>query len=196
MPIHRHEGHSFHQRLRDEDPIANAGRQVDDEHTGAIALPNGNSVPIRGLAGAAAPAMILPMRPRHLALLLVTLTACATSPPTAAAPAGQLAHSVFFWFKPDAPADTAHRLLGFYRTEVPRLPGVLAVLPGGPRASAREVVDDSFDLGVTTVFADSDAEHFWHDHPVHKRMIAEFEPYLAKVVVYDTLVAARLAKSR
>lgn len=134
------------------------------------------------------------MRARHFALLLATLTACATSPLPNAASAGQLAHTVFFWFKPDAPPGTAHRLLTFYRTEVPRLPGVLAVLPGTARASERDVVDDSFDLGVTTVFADSDAEHVWHDHPVHKRMIAEFEPFLAKVVVYDTLVAARLQK--
>lgn len=151
---------------------------------------------MRSLARRPGSAMIPPMRARHFALLFATLTACATTPPTSAAPAGQLAHTVFFWFKPDAPADTANRLLSFYRTEVPSLPGVLAVLPGAPRPSERDVVDDSFDLGVTTVFADSDAEHVWHDHPVHKRMIAAFEPFLAKVVVYDTLVAARLAKSR
>ncbi len=136
------------------------------------------------------------MRARCLVLFLATLTACATTPPRTAAPTGQLAHTVFFWFKPAAPADTANRLLSFYRTEVPSLPGVLAVLPGGPRTSDRDVVDDSFHLGVTTVFADSDAEHVWQDHPVHKRMIAEFEPFLAKVVVYDTLVAARLQQGR
>lgn len=116
------------------------------------------------------------------------LAGCATS--HTAAPAGQLVHTVFFWFRPTAPADAAARLLTFYRSEVPALPGVLAVYPGTPEASDRSVVDDSFHLGVTTVFADPAAERLWQDHPVHRRMVAEFEPWFAKVVVYDTKVAA------
>ena len=129
---------------------------------------------------------------RLAALSLAFLAACASGPH--AAPAGQLTHTVFFWLKPDAPKDTAAKLLAFYRDEVPSLPGVLAVLPGVPRPSDRAVVDDTFSFGVTTVFVDSEAEHVWHDHPVHKRMIEAFDRYFAKVVVYDTTVTERMPK--
>lgn len=101
-------------------------------------------------------------------------------------------HTVFFWFKAEAAPDTAARLLDFYRTEVPGLPGVLAVYPGVPEPSDRPVVDSSFQLGVSTVFADAAAERVWQDHPVHRRMIAAFEPWIAKVAVYDIRVAAAM----
>jgi hypothetical protein len=105
-------------------------------------------------------------------------------------------HTVYFWLRPEAPPDTAARLLAFYRDEVPGLPGVLAVLPGVPLASERDVVDDTFALGVTTVFADAAAERVWQDHPVHLHMIATFQPQVAKVVVYDTMVADALPTAR
>jgi hypothetical protein len=129
------------------------------------------------------------MRSALLSLALLAGCAASTAAPTAA-PAGQLVHTVFFWFKAEAPGDTAARLLDFYRTEVPGLPGVLAVYPGVPEPSDRPVVDSSFQLGVSTVFADAAAERVWQDHPVHRRMIAAFEPWIAKVAVYDTRVAA------
>lgn len=121
-----------------------------------------------------------------LGLVAAAMSAGCVAP--SAAPAGQLAHTVFFWFKAEAPADTAARLLTFYRDEVPALPGVLAVLPGVPFPSDRPVVDDSFSFGVTTVFVDAAAERTWQDHPVHQRMIAAFEPHFQKVLVFDTLV--------
>ena len=125
-----------------------------------------------------------------LGLVAWLLSAACAAP--SAAPAGQLTHTVFFWLRPEAPPDTAARLLAFYRDEVPALPGVLAVYPGVPFPSDRPVVDDSFSFGVTTVFADAAAERTWQDHPVHQRMIAAFEPHFAKVMVFDTLVTATI----
>lgn len=126
----------------------------------------------------------------HQFALTTVLAGCAMAPE--AAPPGQLVHSVYFWFKPEAPPDTAAKLLAFYRDEVPCLPGVLAVYPGVPEPSDREVVEDGFALGVTTVFVDAAAERQWQDHPVHQRMIAAFLPHTAKVMVFDHRTAAVL----
>lgn len=129
---------------------------------------------------------------RHVPFLcLVTALAGCRAAPTVA-PDGQLAHTVFFWLKPEAPAGTAQAMLSFYRTEVPTVPGVVAVLAGPPRPSERDVVDDSFAFGVTTVFADTEAEIAWQPHPVHERLIARFGPWLARVLVYDTLAVTTM----
>lgn len=114
------------------------------------------------------------------------MPSCAT--PTVAVP-GQLAHTVYFWLKPDAPANTAAAMLAFYRSEVTSLPGVVSVLAGEPRrvAAPRDVVDATYSLGVTTVFASAADEDAWQTHPVHERFLARFGHCFAKVQVYDTV---------
>lgn len=114
------------------------------------------------------------------------MTACST--PAVAAP-GQLAHTVYFWLKPEAPAGTADAMVAFYRSSVTQLPGVVSVMVGAPRrdATPRDVVDASYTLGVTTVFATAADEDVWQTHPVHADFIARFSPHFAKVQVYDTL---------
>lgn len=116
----------------------------------------------------------------------MTTPSCAT--PGVAAP-GQLAHTVYFWLKPDAPADTAAAMIAFYRGEVTPLPGVVSVLVGEPRRvdAPRAVVDATYTLGVTTVFATAADEDVWQTHPVHERFLARFGHCFAKVQVYDTV---------
>lgn len=127
---------------------------------------------------------------RLLAILALAMTlptpSCGT---TAVAHPGQLAHTVYFWLKPEAPAGTAAAMVAFYRSEVTPLPGVVSVLVGEPRrvATPRDVVDASYTLGVTTVFATAGDEDVWQTHPVHEAFIARFSPHFAKVQVYDTV---------
>lgn len=113
-------------------------------------------------------------------------SACST--PAVAAP-GHLAHTVYFWLKPEAPAGTVAAMVAFYRAEVTPLPGVVSVLVGEPRrvAAPRDVVDASYTLGVTTVFASAADEDVWQTHPTHERFLARFGACFARVQVYDTL---------
>ena len=101
--------------------------------------------------------------------------------------AGRLLHSVVFRLKGDAPADTAEQMIEFYRTEVPKAPGVLWVFAGPPRPSDREVVDDGFTLSTATLFESSEAEVVWQDHPIHKVFIERFAPWFDSVIVYDVI---------
>lgn len=101
---------------------------------------------------------------------------------------GQLAHAVCFWLRPDAPAGTAQAMLDFYRNEVAPLDGIVLVIAGTPRTATRDVVDDSYDLAVTTLFASTAAEEAWQSHPVHDRFRERFGPWFARVLVHDTCV--------
>ena len=105
-----------------------------------------------------------------------------------AAPEVQVAHTVFFWLKADAPATTRAEMIAFYRHEVVKAPGVVSSLAGVPQPSDRDVVDDSFTLGTTVVFASSDAEVAWQTEPIHDELKRLFFAHIDRVVVYDTLV--------
>ena len=117
----------------------------------------------------------------------MTASETESTPQVFARGAGRLLHSVVFRLKADAPADTAEQMIEFYRTEVPKAPGVLWVFAGPPRPSERDVVDDGFALSTATLFESSEAEVVWQTHPIHKDFIARFEPYFGDVVVYDVI---------
>ncbi|MBI5851225.1 MAG: Dabb family protein [Planctomycetes bacterium] len=119
-------------------------------------------------------------------VLLLLLPACGVVAPVEEP--GRVAHTVFFWLKPDAPAGTANEMVAYYRSEVAHAPGVVSVTAGVPRPSERDVVDDSFTVGTTVVFASSDAELAWQTEPIHDRMKERFFAHVERVAVYDTLV--------
>lgn len=127
-----------------------------------------------------------PMLRRFVALAaFLLLPACSSAPAVFEPGQGRVMHTVYFWFTADAPADAADQLAGFYRTEVPRVPGIVSIFAGPPRPSERSVGDDSFHLGVNTLFVSSAAEQIWQDHAIHTALKQRFEPWLEKVVVYD-----------
>ncbi len=121
-----------------------------------------------------------------LVAFLLLLTACSVASPVEEP--GRVAHTVFFWLKSDAPAGTTDAMVAFYRSEVARAPGVVAVTAGVPRPSERDVVDDSFTVGTTVVFASSEAEVAWQTEPIHDRLKERFFAHVERVAVYDTLV--------
>lgn len=130
--------------------------------------------------------MIAPM-PRLLPLaLLAALPACATTPKVV--PPGRVAHTVYFWLAADAPPGTAEAMVGYYRTEVQRVAGVESVAVGVPRPSDRDVVEDGFAVGATTVFASGEAEVAWQTDPIHDELRRRFLPSVERVVVYDTAI--------
>lgn len=130
-----------------------------------------------------------PHRAGLLSLLLALVSTACSAAPGVEAP-GRVAHTVFFWLKADAPPGTADAMIAFYRTEVPKAPGVVAVTAGVPRPSERDVVDDSFHVGTTLTFASNEAEIAWQTEPIHDAMKARFFAHVERVTVYDTLVTA------
>jgi len=96
-----------------------------------------------------------------------------------------LVHTVFFWLKKSAPRDAARKLaadaLKYLNT--PTVAHLWAAPPA--KTPPRDVVDSTYDVGLSVVFktvADHDA---YQEHPDHMTFIARNKKHWQRVVVYD-----------
>lgn len=125
------------------------------------------------------PAVLL--RGSALAFLLAA-SGCATVPRP---DAGAVHHVVLCWLKAPGNADHRTRIMEVSRS-FRRIPGVLDVRVGEVLASDRPIVDDSFDVAITFVFADTRRLAEYVAHPAHRKATDEaLLPLLKRVVVYD-----------
>jgi hypothetical protein len=114
------------------------------------------------------------------ALIVATLYIHASSP----AEAG-VVHVVLVWLK--EPGNPAHRqhIIEVTRTFA-ELPGVVAVRVGEPVLSDREIVDDSFDVGLYLTFANADDMRAYLIDERHQAAVQEiFMPLSERYIAYD-----------
>ena len=118
--------------------------------------------------------------------LLILVGGCAT---TAKEPvvSDPVKHVVFLWLK--EPGNKEHRKKLVAATQTFRdIPGVVNVNAGEVIESEREIVDDSFDVGLTLTFATVDDMNAYLTHPLHKDALKSvLKPLVRKIVVYDYL---------
>ena len=95
---------------------------------------------------------------------------------------------VYFWLRDSGSADDAAKLAAGCKKHLTGIPGVLRIEVGFPAGTDREVVDNSFGVGLLVEFADSGAHDVYQDHPDHLRFIAENNALWSRVQVYDTLL--------
>ncbi|MFT3785824.1 MAG: Dabb family protein [Tepidisphaeraceae bacterium] len=93
-------------------------------------------------------------------------------------------HVVLFWLKPDAPANAKEQLLGDCRTLLSKIETLKTLDAGVPAMTPREVVDNSYTVGLLTVFADKSDHDTYQTHPLHLEFIAQ-QGELVRVQVYD-----------
>ena len=120
----------------------------------------------------------------RIATILPTLVTF-TAAPLAQADESSVIHVVLLWL--NEPGNVEHRreLIEVSRSFA-SIPGIVSVKVGTPVASEREVVDDSFDVGVYLEFRSRDALDAYRSHPAHVQAIANtLQPLVAKSVVYD-----------
>ena len=96
-----------------------------------------------------------------------------------------LIHHVYFWLKPDAPAEAAEMLLADCRHLLTTIPGVATLRAGRPAGTPREVVDNSYAVALAIAFADVGAHDVYQDHPTHLQFIDRNKAHWARVQVYD-----------
>ena len=94
-------------------------------------------------------------------------------------------HVVLFWLKPDAPAGAKQQLLDDCHNLLSKIPGLLAFDAGAPAGTPREVVDNSYDVGLLTAFADKAGHDAYQTHDLHQQFIARNKPNFGRIVVYD-----------
>jgi hypothetical protein len=94
-------------------------------------------------------------------------------------------HSVFLWLK--KPGDEQHMQRLLHATHRLRaIPGVLDIHFGEKIESDRDIVDDSFDIGITMYFSSTEAMNEYLVHPLHHAVVEqEIRPLVDRIVVHD-----------
>jgi hypothetical protein len=101
-----------------------------------------------------------------------------------------LVHTVYFWLKENAPPGERKRLAESCLGLLGRVPSVRHIWAGSPAATPRrEVIDASYDVGLTVVLDDLPAHDLYQEHRLHKEFIARHKEHWKRVQVYDFAAA-------
>ncbi len=97
---------------------------------------------------------------------------------------------VYFWLSNVGNEEDAAALAKGCRTHLTGIPGVLRLEVGLPACTQREVVDNSYGVGMLVEFTDSVAHDLYQSHPDHLRFIENCKHLWSRVQIYDTLISA------
>ena len=94
-------------------------------------------------------------------------------------------HVVYFWMNPAAPEGARQQLVADCKTYMAKIQTVRHLWSGRPAMTPREVVDNSYDVGLCVVLDDAAGHDVYQEHPLHKEFIARNKPNWKRVQVYD-----------
>ncbi|HYO10025.1 MAG TPA: Dabb family protein [Tepidisphaeraceae bacterium] len=94
-------------------------------------------------------------------------------------------HTVYFWLTPAATDEIRQKLLTDCANLLGKIPSARHVWVGRPAMTPREVVDNTYDVGLCTVFDDAAGHDEYQVHPLHKEFIARNKEYWKRVQIYD-----------
>ncbi len=94
-------------------------------------------------------------------------------------------HTVYFWLTENAPPTAREQLVRDCRQILGKVPTVRHLFAGPPAMTPRDVVDNSYAVGLTVILDDSAAHEVYQKHPLHMDFIAANKPNWRRVQVYD-----------
>lgn len=94
-------------------------------------------------------------------------------------------HTVFFWMKPGSTDAARKQLIEDAKSYLGKIPTVRQLWAGPPAMTPREVVDNSYDVGLTVVLDDSAGHDVYQVHDLHLQFIARNKEKWARVQIYD-----------
>jgi hypothetical protein len=94
-------------------------------------------------------------------------------------------HHVYFWLKIGTPAIAKEQLVTDCHSLLAKIPGVEQLWAGQPAGTSRDVVDNSYAVGLAVVFPDAAAHDVYQKHPLHLEFIDRNKAYWERVRVYD-----------
>jgi len=94
-------------------------------------------------------------------------------------------HSVYFWFQPDAPPAAVAATRQDCHDLLAQIPTVRQLWTGRPANTPRDVVDNSYTLGLTVAFDDAAGHDVYQVHALHLEFIARNKQHWQRVQVYD-----------
>ena len=97
----------------------------------------------------------------------------------------RLYHLVLCWLK--EPGDEMHRKQIIEITKTfQKIPGVIEAQAGEVVLSDRDIVDDSYDVGILIVTKNENELQKYLDHPIHQKAKKDvLVPLVDKILVYD-----------
>jgi hypothetical protein len=99
---------------------------------------------------------------------------------------GNVDHVVLLWLNEPGNAAVKEKMISASREFAREIPGIVSVTVGDAVPSDRDVVDDSFDLGITIRFRDRAALDAYQKHPAHLKAAKEvLAPNASRLKVYD-----------
>ncbi len=97
-------------------------------------------------------------------------------------------HTVYFWVREGGSQEDAAKIAAGCKEWLTQIPGVLRLEAGFPAGTPRDVVDNSYGVGLMVELADEAGHDLYQDHPLHLKFIQECSVYWSRVQVYDTLI--------
>ena len=94
-------------------------------------------------------------------------------------------HVVFFWCKEGTSDAVKQEMIRYCQEEMPKVSSVKNAWAGRSVASARDVVDSSYDVGLCVCFADQAGHDLYQPHAIHQEFMRRFKAHWAKVRVQD-----------
>jgi len=94
-------------------------------------------------------------------------------------------HTVFFWMNAGVGEADRRQLVDDCRLFLGKIPVVRQLWSGRPAMTPREVVDNSYDIGLTVVLDDKDGHDVYQQHPLHLEFIQRNKHHWKRVQIFD-----------
>lgn len=119
-----------------------------------------------------------------MAMACITLTACA-SIDTAKTHENAVVHVVLIWLKEQG--NQKHiQLVTDVSKQLREIPEIQELRVGKSIPSGREIVDDSFDVGLYMIFNSQESMQHYLEHAEHKNAVKTvLKPLASRIQVYD-----------
>ena len=94
-------------------------------------------------------------------------------------------HTVYFWLKPETSDAARTQLVRDCHEMLGKIPTVRQLWAGPPAMTPRNVVDNSYSVGLTVVLEDLKGHDVYQEHALHKDFIQRNKEHWTRVQVYD-----------
>ena len=112
------------------------------------------------------------------------LSGCSLTPYTSSDNGG-INHIILLWLKDPGNPRQQQQIIRATK-ELEKIPGVIKIRVGTSISSERQIVDDSFDIGIHMLFDNKAAINAYTKHPEHNRTVNQaVMPFVEKIVIYD-----------
>lgn len=94
-------------------------------------------------------------------------------------------HNVLFWLNDNAPESAKKQLIDDCQAYLGKITSVRHLWAGAPAMTPREVVDNSYGVGLTVVLDDEAGHDHYQVDPLHKQFIERNKQHWKRVLIYD-----------